>query len=59
MNYIKGKIKKVIFQNNDNGYIVALFRIKETDDPELKEKINKTITITGTFSEANIDISLT
>ncbi len=58
MNYIKGKIKKIIYQNNDNGYIVALFRIKETDDTKLLEKVNKTITITGTFNEANIDILL-
>ena len=32
MNYIKGKIKKTIFYNEESGYLVALFRIKETNE---------------------------
>lgn len=56
MNYIKGKLKKIIYHNNDNGYVVALFRIKETNDQELSDKVNKTITITGTFTEASLDV---
>ncbi|MDE6284541.1 MAG: ATP-dependent RecD-like DNA helicase [Bacilli bacterium] len=59
MNYIKGKIKKIIYQNNESGYIVALFRVKETNDKELLDKVNKTVTITGTFTEANIEITMT
>lgn len=46
MNTIKGKIRKIIYQNN-NGYLVALFRVKQTNDDSLKEYLNKTITITG------------
>ena len=56
MNYIKGKIKKTIFYNADNGFLVALFRVKETNDISLKEKVNKTITITGQFSDVNLDV---
>ena len=56
MNYIKGKIKKTIFYNADNGFLVALFRVKETNDISLKEKVNKTITITGQFPDVNLDV---
>lgn len=56
MNYIKGKIKKTIFYNADNGFLVALFRVKETNDISLKEKENKTITITGQFPDVNLDV---
>lgn len=54
MDFIKGKIRKIIYQN-DNGYSVALFRIKETNDDELKDLVNKTITITGVLLEANME----
>ena len=54
MDYIKGKIRKIIYQN-DNGYSVAIFRIKETDDEELKDMTNKTITITGVLLDANME----
>ena len=56
MNYIKGKLKRIIFQNNDSGYVVALFRVKETNDPKLEELINKTITVTGIFTDLNLDV---
>lgn len=59
MNYIKGKLKRIIFRNNDNGYVVALFRVKETNDDMVKDKVNKTITITGIFTDANLDIPMT
>ena len=58
MNYIKGKLKKIIFHNNDSGYVVALFRIKETNDVAMKEKVNKSITVTGVFTDVNIDINM-
>lgn len=58
MNYIKGKIKKIIFQNNDTGYLVALFRVKETNIAAHKDKVNKTITVTGTFLNVYLDLSL-
>ena len=59
MNYIKGKLKKIIFHNNESGYVVALFRVKETNDVTMKEKVNKSITVTGVFTDVNIDISMT
>ena len=51
MDYIRGTLKKIIFESN-NGYIVALFRVK---DSSLDEFINRTITITGYFLELSID----
>ena len=52
MDYIRGKFKQMIFES-DNGYKVGLFRIKETNDEEMEEYINKTITFTGYFAELN------
>lgn len=51
-NYIKGTFTKSIFRS-DNGFIVGLFRVRETDDEELKHLINRTITFTGYFYELN------
>ena len=59
MNYIKGKLKKIIFHNNESGYVVALFRVKETNDTLMREKVNKSITVTGVFTDVFIDISMT
>ena len=59
MNYIRGKLKKIIFHNNESGYVVALFRVRETDDAIMKDKVNKSITVTGVFTDVNIDISMT
>ncbi len=58
MSYIKGKIKNTIFYNEDNGYVVALFRLKETDDEALEKQINKTITVTGNLTEVRIDLGI-
>ena len=52
MNYIKGKFRNVIFES-ENGYKIGLFRIKETNDEELRDYINKTITFTGYFGQLN------
>ncbi len=51
MNFIKGNLKKILFQG-ENGYFVGLFKIKEAslDNSEL---INQTITFTGYFHELN------
>ena len=43
MNYIKGKIRNIIYNNKENGYAVAVFRIKETNDPKMDEYVNKTV----------------
>ena len=47
--YVKGIYTKNIFKT-DKGYIVGLFKVKETDHEELKNYINKTITFTGYFA---------
>ena len=54
MFYIKGKIRHLIFEG-ENGYKVGLFRIKETDNEELKDYVNKTITFVGYFANLNLD----
>lgn len=59
MNYIKGKLKKLIFYNEDNGYVVGLFRVKETNEKDMEEYLNKTITVTGNFTDVKIDINMT
>ncbi len=58
MSYIKGKLKNTIFYNEDNGYVVALFRVKETDSPKMQEYVNKTITVTGNLTEVKLDLSI-
>ncbi len=56
MNYIKGNIKTIIF-TADSGFFVGTFKIKETNDETLQEKINKTITVTGLLLDPNLDDS--
>ena len=53
-NYIKGKFKRTIFESN-NGYVIGLVRIKETNDSIMEDYINKTITFTGYFADLNLD----
>ena len=48
MAYIKGIFIQDIFSNSDNGYMVGLLRVKESDIPD---KVNKVITFTGIFNE--------
>ena len=48
MAYIKGIFIQDIFSNKDNGYMVGLLRVKETD---IDDKTNKVITFTGIFDE--------
>lgn len=54
MTYIKGNYRKSIF-TSDKGYVIGLFKIKETDNEELRIYINKIITFTGYFHELNLD----
>ena len=54
MTYIKGNYRGSIYES-DKGYIIGLFKIKETDDEQLEIYINKTITFTGYFDLLNID----
>ena len=54
MTYIKGNYRKSFF-TSDKGYVIGLFKIKETDNEELKMYVNKIITFTGYFHELNLD----
>ena len=53
-NYIKGNYKRTIFKS-DKGYVIGLFKIKETNDEEMSLYINKTVTFTGYFADLNED----
>lgn len=53
-NYISGIYKKSIYQN-EKGYIIGLFKLKETNDNEMEIYINKTITFTGYFADLKDD----
>ncbi|MDD4718589.1 MAG: ATP-dependent RecD-like DNA helicase [Bacilli bacterium] len=48
--YIKGTYSKTIFKS-DNGYIIGLFKIKETNIDNLENSIDRTITFTGYFHD--------
>ena len=50
MNYIKGTFAKSIYNNSDNGYIVGVLRIKETD----LDLLDKTIYFTGNFYDIRV-----
>ena len=48
--YIKGLYKKSIYQS-EKGYIIGIFKVKDTNDEELEIYVNKTITFTGYFAD--------
>ena len=50
--YIKGHYQRSIYQNS-NGYHIGLFKVRETNSPELTPFLDKTITFTGYFYELN------
>ena len=50
--FIKGVFKKTIYKS-DRGYIIGLFKVKDTNSEELKDYINKSLTFTGYFHELN------
>ncbi len=53
MNYITGKIKNIIYQNEENGYTVALLRVKESNIDKLA---NTTVQIVGSFYDLKYDV---
>ena len=52
--YIKGNFRRSIFKS-DKGYVIGLFKVRETNDETLEEYVNQTITFTGYFHELNED----
>ena len=49
MNYIKGVFEKSIYSQSD-GFMVGAFKVKETNDEEMKDFVNRNITFTGLFA---------
>lgn len=56
--YIKGTFKRKIYSSND-GYVVGLVKINETNDNDLTEYVGKQFTFTGLFATLNIDENYT
>ena len=52
--YIKGTFKKNIFSSND-GFVVGLIKIKDTNDQDLLDYKGKQFVFTGLFVSLNID----
>ncbi len=52
--YIKGQFTRSIF-SSDNGYVIGLLKVRETNDDEMQDYINKTITFTGYFADLKLD----
>lgn len=51
---VSGKFRNFLY-TGDNGYTVALFRIKKLYDDELTDFLNRTITVTGSFINPNTE----
>lgn len=54
--YILGNIRKIIYESNNGPYKVGIFKVRETNDEEMREYVNKVIGFTGNFVEVNPDV---
>ena len=54
--YIKGKFKKLIYQNEESNFIVALFKVSETNDLEVSKYSSKLIYVTGIIYDIRYDM---
>ncbi len=54
--YVKAKYRRSIFES-DKGFMIAIFKVIETDIEELIDFTDKTITVTGYFNDLNKDDS--
>ena len=52
-NYIKGNYRKSIF-SSPKGYVIGLFKVKDTNDERLVDYVNKMITFTTDTNKVNI-----
>ena len=52
--YIKGNFRRSIYKS-DKGYVIGIFKVRETNDEKLLDYVNKTITFTGYFYDLNED----
>jgi len=55
-NYIVGNIRKIIYQSNNSPYKVGIFKVRETNDENMIEYVNKIISFTGSFTEIDSDL---
>jgi len=55
MNQIIGKIKSIIYHNETNGYLVALFKVSKVSNDDWSEYLKKSITITGNFLDVKTE----
>ena len=55
-NYIVGNIRKIIYESNSGPYKVGIFKVRETNDSDMEEYVNKAIGFTGSFNEINQDV---
>ncbi len=53
METVTGKIKKIIYQNEENGYTVALFKVSETTIKEIESKL---VQVVGNFYDLKYDV---
>ena len=54
--YIKGKFKKLIYQNEESNFTVALFKVSETNDLEVSKYRDKLIYVTGIIYDIRYDM---
>lgn len=54
--YVLGNIRKIIYESNSGPYKVGVFKVRETNDDNMKEYVNKIISFTGSFNEVNLDV---
>lgn len=55
MSNIRGKIKNVIYNNEANGYLVAIFRISSVSGNIKESYVKKSVTIAGNFAEYKLE----
>ena len=55
MSYVIGKIKKIIYNNETNGYLVAIFRTSEVSDDNAQLYTKKSITIAGNLLDYKLE----
>ena len=54
MSFLKGIFKRSIYKG-DNGFVIGIIKVEDTDSKDVEPYINKTITFTGNFAELTED----
>lgn len=52
--FVKGIYKRSIF-TSDKGFVIGILKVKETNDDELQDYVDKIITFTGYFAELTLE----